>query len=277
MTVSLRGVSRDSQARVRERLDEIVPVDQPADTVDRVSDQLFAVVDLLDGSAAVRRVLTDPARGAADRNGFADGLLHGRIDDETAQLVRCAVEQQWARTRDLADMLENLAVLVVVREAEQRGALDAVEDELFAFGELIEENPQVAAALSDRAAPVDSRVQLAGDLLAEHADRVSRALIARAVVAPRAGTVLDTVGDFGLVAADLRRRLVATVRSAVPLSDSQRDRLRATLSRQHGRDVHVNVLVDPGLIGGVSITLGDDLIDGSVQTRLTDARRRLAG
>jgi F-type H+-transporting ATPase subunit delta len=277
MPASLRGVSRDSQAQVREHIDEVLVADTPAELVDRISGELFAVVDLLDAQPAVRRVLTDPSRDGTDRAGFVEGLLGGKVADQTLMLVAGAVKLQWSRTRDLGDALEYLAVLAAVREADQRSALDAVEDQLFSFAEAIEDNPRLAAALSDPAAPVPNRVRLATDLLEGRADRVSIALIERAVAAPRAGTVPETVGDFADVAAALRQRLVATVRTATPLSDSRRDRLRATLSRQYHRDVHVNVLVEPDVVGGLSITLGDDLIDGTMQTRLSDARRRLAG
>ena len=52
-----------------------------------------------------------------------------------------AVAQRWAATRDLADALEDLGVVAVVKGAEQEGRADALEDELFGFGRLVEENP----------------------------------------------------------------------------------------------------------------------------------------
>jgi F-type H+-transporting ATPase subunit delta len=87
--------------------------------------------------------------------------------------------------------------------------------------------------------------------------------------------VAETVADFAKVAAELRSRLVAQVRTASPLDQARHDRLQAALSRQYGRPVHINVDVVEDLVGGLSVTVGDDLIDGSMRSRITDARRAL--
>ena len=69
----------------------------------------------------------------------------------------------------------------------------------------------------------------------------------------------------------------STVRSARPLTDSDRARLEKALSAKYGKAVHTNVVVDPDLLGGIKVEIGDDVIDGTVSSRLDDARRRLAG
>lgn len=272
MAASLRGASRASLVKLREQLDRIVG-DADAATV---GDELFSVVDLLDGQPALRRALTDPARSGADRLSLAVGLLLDKMSTEATGITGLAVSLSWARTRDLSDSLETAAVLVAVTDADRRGQLDAVEDQLFAFGAAIEESPSLASALSDPAAPSDAKVGLVGDLLAG-ADPASISLAKRAVSAPRAGTLSETVGDFARIAADLRRRLVATVRTAVALDDVQRDRLRSALGRQYGREIHLNVVIEPEVVGGMSVTVGDDLIDGTLRTRVTEATRLLAG
>lgn len=272
MAASLHGASRNSLVTLREQLDGIVA---DADAA-IVSDELFVVVDLLDAQPALRRALTDPARSGADRLSLAAGLLLGKLGAQATGLAGLAASLNWARARDLSDSLETVAVLVSVADADRRGRLDAVEDQLFAFGEAIEDSPSLASALSDPAAPVEAKLGLVGDLL-DGADAATVSLAKRAVSAPRAGTLSETVGDFGRIAADLRRRLVATVRTAVQLNDVQRDRLRTALGRQYGRDIHLNVVVEPDVVGGVSITIGDDLIDGTLRTRVTEATRLLAG
>ena len=70
---------------------------------------------------------------------------------------------------------------------------------------------------------------------------------------------------------------VATVRVAHPLSDADRQRLTDALSRQYDRQIHLNVVVDPDVLGGIRVEIGDDVIDGTVANRLDDARRKLAG
>jgi F-type H+-transporting ATPase subunit delta len=82
---------------------------------------------------------------------------------------------------------------------------------------------------------------------------------------------------FQKIAADRQRRVVALVRVAVDLTGDERTRLAGALSRQYGRDVHLNVVVDPVVLGGVRVEVGDEVIDGTVAGRLDDARRRMTG
>jgi F-type H+-transporting ATPase subunit delta len=70
---------------------------------------------------------------------------------------------------------------------------------------------------------------------------------------------------------------VAEVHVAVALTAQQRRRLAAALAASYGREVHLNVVLDPRVIGGVSVQIADELIDGSMASRLAGLRRRLAG
>ena len=63
---------------------------------------------------------------------------------------------------------------------------------------------------------------------------------------------------------------------AIPLTARQRERLVAALESAYGHEVHLNVLVDPHVEGGISVQIGDEFIDGSVASRLAALRRRLA-
>ena len=74
-----------------------------------------------------------------------------------------------------------------------------------------------------------------------------------------------------------RGRTIATVRSAVPLTEAHRQRLADSLSRTYGMPVAINVVVDPEVVGGIRVQIADDVIDGSISTRLADLRSRLAG
>ena len=68
---------------------------------------------------------------------------------------------------------------------------------------------------------------------------------------------------------------LAEVRSAVPLTDDQQDRLKAALSNATGKQVNLKVVVDPSVLGGIVATVGDTVIDGSVRTRLDQLISRL--
>jgi F-type H+-transporting ATPase subunit delta len=78
------------------------------------------------------------------------------------------------------------------------------------------------------------------------------------------------------LAAEWRERLIAVVRVAIPLSESERERLAAALSAAFGHGIRLDVLIDPGVLGGISVRIGDEFIDGSVASRLAALRRELA-
>ena len=69
----------------------------------------------------------------------------------------------------------------------------------------------------------------------------------------------------------------ATVITATPLSDDQAARVARGIAQRYGRDITVNRVVDPSVIGGVRVQVGGDVIDGTVATRLADLRLQLAG
>jgi len=90
-------------------------------------------------------------------------------------------------------------------------------------------------------------------------------------------TVTNAIDTFVELAARSRDRVVALVRVAQPLAEDEEKRLAAALSAQYDRTVHLNTVVDPSVIGGVHITVGDEVVDGTVSSRLAEAGRRLAG
>jgi F-type H+-transporting ATPase subunit delta len=79
------------------------------------------------------------------------------------------------------------------------------------------------------------------------------------------------------VAAESQGETVATVRVARPLASDEQRRLAGLLSSQYDTTVHLNVVVDPEVVGGMRVEIGDEVIDGTIASRLDEARRRLAG
>jgi F-type H+-transporting ATPase subunit delta len=271
----MQAGSRESLAAVREDLAALLRqdgVDLPA-----LADELFGVADLLDREKTLRRALTDPSRSADARAQLMRDVLGSQVSDMPVDLVVSAVRARWSRPLDLADAVELLAVETLVAGAEQAGRLDTVEDELFRAGRIIAGSPQLRQSLGDRAAPVQRRVELAEALFGGKVAEESLRLVRQAVTSPRGRSLDQSLETYAAVAAERRSRLVATVTAAVPLTEQQRDRLSAVLAGDYGHEVHLNVEVDPELIGGLRVEIGDEVIDGSVLARLADARRRLVG
>jgi F-type H+-transporting ATPase subunit delta len=270
----IRGNSREVVAVLRQRLQAVTG--SPGQ-LSALGSELFSVVGLLDAQPALRRALTSPSRSADDRAGLAANLFGSQLSADALELVTTAVRLPWARVRALGDALEKIGVLALVRSAEGEGRLDDLEDSLFRFARLVEREERLQLALTNRAAPAEKRTELARTLLAGKAPDAAVRLVEQAVVAPRGLSLTEAFDNYAKIAAAWRDRLVATVRTAVPLSTAEQDRLAGALRRQYGHDLHLNILVDPGVLGGLRIELGAEVIDGTIASRLDDARRRLAG
>ena len=271
----MRGSSRDALAAARERLDRSVAggTRPPAE----LAGDLFAVAGVLSGSAAVRRALTDPSKPADAKADLVHRLLGGKIGDDALELVADLARDRWGDAADITDAVEALGVSAVLASAEGAGRLDAVEDELFRFSRTVSGDPGLRDAFSIRSAGTERKAGLVHRLLDERAAPESVQLAVQAATAPRGLRTEQVLERFVEAAAERRQQLVAEVVTAVPLTDAQRSRLADGLHRLYGRDVQVNVDVDPQVVGGLRVQVGGELIDGTVLGRLESARRRLAG
>jgi F-type H+-transporting ATPase subunit delta len=243
----------------------------PADVAGLPGD-LFAVVDALDSSVTLRRALTDPGTSEQGRQQVVHNLLDGRVSKLAVQVVVEAVGMRWGGGRALAAALERQGVRAQLLVADREGHLEETEDELFRFARLVESTPEVRDALSDRGVDLAGRRQLVADLLQGRASASTVALASRAVAA-RERTFAHTMEGFVALAAAQKNRVIATVRVARPLTTEQRSRLQAALRRQVGRDVALQEVLDAGVLGGVRVELGDEVIEGTVAARLESARR----
>ncbi|MGW4792546.1 F0F1 ATP synthase subunit delta [Nonomuraea sp. NPDC004297] len=269
----MRGLSRTSLAEVEERFNAVAG---SAD-LGTLSDELFAVADLLDREHGLRRALSDPARAAEQKTGVVGSLLGGKVGAATQATTESAVSAKWSRAGDLADVLERLGVVAAAAEAEGQSRLDDVEDELFRFGRIVAANPDLRRAFADAAAPEEGKRELLRSLLEGKVAPSSLRLITQLVVHPRGRSLETGLEEVGQLVAQQRQRLVAVVRSAVELTEEQKQRLTAWLRTSYGRDVHLNVEVDKRVLGGFSVRIGDEIIDTTIVGRIEEVRRRLAG
>jgi F-type H+-transporting ATPase subunit delta len=161
--------------------------------------------------------------------------------------------------------------------AEAEGELAPVEDELYAFAKALESETKLREALTDPALPAENKKALVRDLLGERANPHTVNALGFLIDQGRTREIGRIAEDLVAVAAERRAHAVAEVRSAVPLDEAQRDRLAAALSRATGRQVEIQVVVDPTVVGGVVAKVGDEVFDGSIRTRLDEARDRLTG
>jgi F-type H+-transporting ATPase subunit delta len=270
----MQAASRDSLASAGERLDQVV-AGADTDQLRGLADELFAVVGVLQRERVLRRHLTDPGTPEQAREQLARGVFGGKVSDPAATVVAGLAGARWSVPSDLLEALETLARRVVFVLAERDGVLEDAEDELFRFSRILIAQPRLRELLADQGTPADGRVGLLDTVLADRVTPVTRQLLEQTVREPRGRSLELVVGRLAELAAAMRNRSVAQVTAAAPLSDEQESRLAQTLSAIFGRSVSVQVELDPDLLGGLVIRVGDEVIDGSVSARLTKARQQL--
>jgi len=267
------AVSRASLAEAKERLEAVIP---SAD-LGTLGGDLFAVLHLIDREHGLRRAVSDPARDGADKAQLVQALLEGKVSPAALELVADVVRLRWSKPSELSDAIETLAVTAESARAEQAGQIDDLEDELFRFSRVVEGEPELRGALAGAGLPDERKQGLVDALLGGKVTPATLQLITELVLRPRGRSLEGGLAEYGRLVAQRRQRLVALVRSPVELSEAQRTRLAAVLAAAYGHEVHLNIELDSEAVGGLSIQIGDEIIDGTIAGRLDDVRRRLAG
>ncbi|MEU9127093.1 F0F1 ATP synthase subunit delta [Kitasatospora sp. NPDC048540] len=269
------GASREALAAGRENLQSLT--DNTSVDSAKLAEELTAVTALLDREVSLRRVLTDPSRSGQDKAQLVSSLLSGQVSGETVDLVSGLVRSRWSGARDLVDSVEELSALAEITAADKAGALDDVEDELFRFGRVVSGSHELRSALTEPKAGTAAKAELIKKLLGGKANAGTVRLVTALVTNPRGRSLEQGLESYSKLAAARRGRVVALVTAAVPLSDVQKERLAAALAGLYGRQVHLNIAVDPEVRGGVRVQIGDEIIDGTVSSRLEGARQVLEG
>lgn len=165
----------------------------------------------------------------------------------------------------------------IVGVANAEGALDRVSDELFRFARAMDDHPELRDRLTDVAITIPDKLGIVSELLADRAHPQTLAGLVYVIQAGRARLLTEIADAVVERSAQMRDRAVAEVRTAAPLDDDRTSRLALAIERATGKKIDMKVVVDPDLLGGVVVQVGDMVIDGSVARRLDELKARLAG
>ena len=240
-----------------------------------LAEDLFGVTGALDSSASLRRALVDPSRDARAKSALVESLFGPKISAPATDLLKSLVSQRWADDRDLGDATESLAVEAVVALAEAGDTLDALEDDLFRFGRLVTADPGLRDAFSADGGDPGVKTALVDALLEGKSSSETIRLVRQAAVNPRGRRFGHVLEGYLAIAAKRREQLTATVTAAVALDDSQRERLAQALAGIYNRSGQINVVLDPTVVGGLRVQVGDEVMDGTILRRLQEAERAL--
>jgi F-type H+-transporting ATPase subunit delta len=249
----------------------------------QLAKELFGILGTVDSSAGLRRALTDPSRSGDEKSALVKQLFGGKVSTDAAEIASGLAGSRWASARDIGDALETLAASVVIAVAENKSAvsasgitgLEALENDLFAFNQAVGSSHEVQRALSEPQANPAAKIALAEKLVPQ-ASEEAKVLIGQAVSQPRGLKATNLVRRFAELAAKRQQRWIATVSVTRPLTEEQTSRLQAGLNALYGRELKINMNVDPALIGGLRIQIGDEVVDASVLARLGQLQRQIA-
>jgi F-type H+-transporting ATPase subunit delta len=274
MAVQLQAASRETLAEAEARLDSRVDA-ASATELSTLGDQLFSVMRLLQTEIPLRRHLSDSSVPSSTRSRLADQLFGRQLDRPALDTLSDLVSSRWSRPSDLVEALEVLARRATLGVAEKDSSLENVEDELFRFGRILDRESRFSSLLADENSPVDGRVALLDRVLGTKVSPVTRALLEQTVRTPRGRNLDEAAEELSELAATRRDRYVAHVGTPVALTSAQEQRLTDTLSRLYGRQMSLQIELDPSLLGGLVVRVGGEVIDGSVSRRISVAKRSL--
>ena len=160
--------------------------------------------------------------------------------------------------------------ILAVASAESNGA--QIEDEIYRFSQVLQSSEELKSTLTDASIPSARRQQIVEDLLDGQATQTTVALVSM-IVAAGMGSDIKAIADrvVGL-GAESRDKAVAEVYSVVDLSSDQQQRLAAALKSATGKDVEMKIIIDESVMGGLLVQIEDEVIDGTVRTRLKQLR-----
>ncbi|OBI08767.1 F0F1 ATP synthase subunit B/delta [Mycobacterium scrofulaceum] len=277
LLAKMRSASRVAVAGLAERFSDIAK-DLDNRALSNLSAELVSVAEMLDREIVVTRYLTVPAEDAAPRVRLIERLVSGKVSDATLDVLRLAVSERWSANSDLVDAIEHISRQALLEVAERENKVDDVEDQLFRFARILDAQPRLAILLGDYGMPVEGRIDLLRKVLDSSSGRVAPivvALLTQTVQLLRGESAEEAIQFLAKVAVARRGEIVAQVSAAAELSDSQRSRLTDVLGRIYGHPVTVQLQTSEELLGGLLISVADEVIDGTLASRLAAAQAQL--
>jgi F-type H+-transporting ATPase subunit delta len=162
------------------------------------------------------------------------------------------------------------------RLAQQQRALPAWSQMLGLVSQ-VAADPQMAAALDNPQLTADDKEALLLKVCGDRLDTYGRNFVRVLVEADRVGVLPQIAQMFDRLRDDAEGVAKARIESAFALADAELAEIKAGLERHFGKKIEATVIVDPELIGGARVTVGDTVIDGSVQAKLAAMATRLRG
>ena len=242
----------------------------------RIGNELFTITKVLDDSIQLERALTDPSRPVADKVAVLKELLGDNAHPMTMEIMTDLVSRRWSRARDIANAVEDFGVDAMMYYADATDATLQVSIELSELHSALLNLPVVRAKLYDYQAPSEARVKLFREVFSgKTLNKVTMRLAEHATCNLRRRRYLETIQWLINKFSRHMGESMVTVTTATPLKKEQIKRLVEVYSAKVGRQVHINSVVDPTVLGGMRIQVGDEVTDNTVVAQLQNLHRKV--
>lgn len=232
--------------------------------------ELLQAAAVLEGSLALVGSLTDPAATAQSKQELVAKVFAG-AGAGTQAVLTTASGERWSNAVEFIAGVEELGIRAAA------SAQNGLDEELLAIEKVISENHELELTLGSKLGVAEQKAKVVHELFNGKVSATALEVAEHVVAQPRGRRIGRVLRDFAKIIADQGGAELATVTLAAPLDDARLERLQNLLSAQSGRAVKLTTVIDPSLVGGVRIQMGDNVIDGSVKARLDDLRLQLAG
>ena len=240
----------------------------------RIGNELFTITGALDRDIRLERALTDPSRSTEDKVRVLEEILDGDVHPMTMEIMTDLVGRRWSRVVDIANGVEDFGVDAMMYYADATGATLKVAVELAELHSALLGLPVVRAALYDESATSEARVRLFHELFdGKGLSKVTMRLAEHATCNLRRRRYLETIQWLINKFSRHMGESMVTVTTATPLTDAQVHRLIDIYTRKTGHPVHINSVVDPSVLGGMRIQVGDEVMDNTVVAQLDNLHR----
>ena len=242
----------------------------------RIGNELFTITKVLDDSIQLERALTDPSRPVADKVAVLTELLGDNVHPMIMEIMTDLVSRHWSRARDIANAVEDFGVDAMMYYADATGATLQVSVELSELHSALLNLPVVRAKLYDYQATSEARVKLFREVFSgKTLNKVTMRLAEHATCNLRRRRYLETIQWMINKLSRHMGESMVTVTTATPLKKEQIKRLVEVYSAKVGRQVHINSVVDPTVLGGMRIQVGDEVTDNTVVAQLQNLHRKV--
>lgn len=232
---------------------------------------LFEAGHALQAYPSLLSALADPGHEASERRALIDQAL-AQLDEGARALLAEVSALSWSKPADLLVGVQTFAVRLVAVGAD----VDQVVSQLLGFSRVVRSHAELQLALSDKRQSVGTKRSIIAHIGKKALDSNALLVVEHIASAPGRKRASEALIDAARIVLDQGGRSLAEVQVAAELSSSQLQAVASTLDARFGRPHYLDVVVDPEVIGGIRIQVGDVVIDASIARQLHDMRLQLA-